>query len=246
LTTDLVCFSRPWVPFIWPRQRHPSEPSLRNFSSSGDLPDPLGSRLALDSAWRAREGSMNGGTGDPGRMLREVRKEHRDSVRRAGHVVPFHQIEFYDQTPATRGDLYVPQPTWWEQTWVSQNMFVPLPLVATYKASAFLSRNENATMAQYWWQVFEAEWTVLMFARWCADIPQRSIMRRLPERISRNVQSFTIEVLLQGSPYQLADVRAWLSHHQQHPWHSLRQVYRVRGPTAEMPALDQEISAFVK
>jgi hypothetical protein len=189
----------------------------------------------MDSPWRAREGSISGGTGDPGRMLKEVRKEHRDSIRRAGHVVPFHQIEFYHQTPAIRDELYVLQPTWWEDVWVSQNMCVPLPPVATYKASAFLPRNRGTTSSQFWWLVFEAEWTILVFARWCADIPQRGIMWHLPERLHRNVQILGLEELLQGSPFQVNDVRVWLAHHDKNPWKSLQQRYRIRVPLQSWP-----------
>jgi hypothetical protein len=57
LSADFICFPRPWIP--WPRQRHSSEVSLRNFPGSGDLPDPNWDKTAMDGAWRAREGSIS-------------------------------------------------------------------------------------------------------------------------------------------------------------------------------------------
>ena len=62
-----------------------------NFPPTGDLPDPTGSGVALDSAWRLREVSVCNGTGDPGRMIGEGKKEARD-LRREGFLVPFQQV----------------------------------------------------------------------------------------------------------------------------------------------------------
>jgi hypothetical protein len=61
--------------------------------------------------------------------------------------------------------------------------------------------------------VFEAEWTVLVFVRWCADIPQRGIMWQLPVRLRANIDELGIENLLHRSPYCVAEVRAWISDH---------------------------------
>jgi hypothetical protein len=71
-------------------------------------------------------------------------------------------------------------------------------------------------------------------------------MSHLPECLHGNVQMLGLEELLQGSPFQLNDVRVWLAHHDQNPWNSLQQRHRIRGPTAELAALDQLIKTFVR
>jgi hypothetical protein len=48
------------------------------FPQAGDLPDTSGSGVALDSAWHLRDVSVRDGTGDPGRMIGEGKKEARD------------------------------------------------------------------------------------------------------------------------------------------------------------------------
>jgi hypothetical protein len=57
--------------------------------------DPGGSDISLDSTWRLRAASIEGGTGEPGRMLGEIKKEHRDAWKRS-FLVPCQQVEFYD------------------------------------------------------------------------------------------------------------------------------------------------------
>ena len=90
------------------------EVTLRNFYSSRDVRDSASQTIALERAWRLREGSLRSGTRDPGRMLRETRNDHRDSVRRAGHQIPYQQVVFYTQSPTLRDALYETQPQWWE------------------------------------------------------------------------------------------------------------------------------------
>jgi hypothetical protein len=76
---ELLCMNTPWVPNLWPPPRTNCDVSFANFPPSGDLPDPTGKGVALDSAWRLRERACVGGTGDPGRLIAETRKEYRDA-----------------------------------------------------------------------------------------------------------------------------------------------------------------------
>jgi hypothetical protein len=76
LSVDLLCLSTPCVSGQWrdtfplyPRHRHP-------FPHSGDLTDPEGSNVALDRSLALWDGSLRGNTGDPGRLLEEIRQEY--------------------------------------------------------------------------------------------------------------------------------------------------------------------------
>jgi hypothetical protein len=82
------------------------------FPGTGGLMYPSGSYICLDSAWRLRTASLEGGTGEPGRMLVEIKKEHRDA-RKHNFLVPYQQVEFYDQNDEARRRYYVLRPAWW-------------------------------------------------------------------------------------------------------------------------------------
>jgi hypothetical protein len=224
----LVCFPNPWVPYCWPAPQTTCLVTYSNFPSNGDLPDPSGSGVALDSAWRLRDVSVRDGTGDPGRMMGEGKKEARD-LRREGFLVPFHQVEFYQQSPETRASLYVKCPTWWEGVWVPPNMAVPLPPAITYRACMLLMEKYGTSESRFWWMVVEAEWTLLVFGRWCADIPQRGIMCRLSPRIRRTLDTLGVETLLHYCPYSTADVRSWLQAHDQNLWDDHRSRHSAFG-----------------
>jgi hypothetical protein len=53
-----------------------------------------------------RDVPVRDGIGDPGRMIGKGEKNARD-LRREGFLVPFQQVEFYQQSPETRASLYV-------------------------------------------------------------------------------------------------------------------------------------------
>lgn len=241
----LICFPNPWVPYCWPAPQTACSVTYSNFPPNGDLPDPAGSGVALDSAWRLREVSVCNGTGDPGRMIGEGKKEARD-LRREGFLVPFQQVEFYQQSPEARASLYVKCPEWWEEVWVPPNMAVPLPPAITYRARMLLVEKSGTSESRFWWMVVEAEWTVLVFGRWCADIPQRGIMWRLSPRIRQTLNTLGVETLLHYCPYSTVDVRSWLQAHDQHHWDHHKQTFRIRGPTRNLPAAVIERSEFVR
>jgi hypothetical protein len=79
------------VPYLWPAPQNPCAGNFANFPPTGDLPDPNGDSVALDSVWRLRERTIFGGTGDPGQLAAETRKEYRDA-RKYQMLVPFQQV----------------------------------------------------------------------------------------------------------------------------------------------------------
>jgi hypothetical protein len=177
-------------------------------------------------------------------MASEIRKEHRDSTRKCNELIAYQQVEYYKQNGFARRELYPRHPDWWDDVWVSQNMLVPLPPVLTYRARFLLE--EHTPEGRFWWQVFEAEWTVLVFARWCTDIAQRSLMWALPRRIRENIETMKVERLMRGSRYKIATVKAWLHDHDTYDWTAKQQRYRIRGPTAREPELAEELTEFVR
>jgi hypothetical protein len=93
VSLDLVCFDSPWVPFRWYHPQHRIEVNCSRFPGMGDLMDTSGSDICLDSVWRLWAASLEGGTGEPGRMLGEIKKEHRDA-RKQTFLVPYQQMKF--------------------------------------------------------------------------------------------------------------------------------------------------------
>jgi hypothetical protein len=168
----------------------------RLYPNTGDLADPAGGDAALDSAYTLWVGSKSAGTGAPGRILSEIRKEHQTAFGH-GLLVPWYNVEFHSQSQRTRAQLYVSAPEWWpREGWVSAHMFVPLPPLVTYRASRLLRGDRYAGReSQFWWTLFEAEWVTLVFSRWCTDIVQRNIMWRLPIRCGLNLSSHRVHTM---------------------------------------------------
>jgi hypothetical protein len=128
---EMVCFPRSWVPYRWPKLQPPCKLDISTYTPRGDLPDPDGGEAALDSGWNIRRGSVKERTGDPGRWLREVLKEARDQGR--AKFVPYHMVEYYQQSPRARHNLYAVVQQWWKEVWVFENIYVPLPPILTYR-----------------------------------------------------------------------------------------------------------------
>jgi hypothetical protein len=145
VSLDLVCLDSPTVPFRWSHPQHRIEVNRSRFPGTGDLIDPSGSDICLDSAWRLRTASLEGGTGEPGRMLGEIKNEHRDAPKH-NFLVPYQQVEFYEQTSEAQWRYYVLCPEWWrEGAWQSQHMFVPIPPCVTHRASRLFSGDFSHT-----------------------------------------------------------------------------------------------------
>jgi hypothetical protein len=111
--------------------------SLLTYTPRVDFPDPDGGEAALDSGWNLRRGSVSDGTGEPGRWLREL-KEARDEGRASAEFLPYRTVEYYLQSPRALHILYAAIPLWCKEGWLSENMYVLLPPILTYRASAFL------------------------------------------------------------------------------------------------------------
>jgi hypothetical protein len=71
-------------------------------------------------------------------------------VRKYQCLIPFHQVEFYEQDPETRSELYVRNPPWWAEAWVSQNMVLQLPPVVTFRARYLLNSSRGTAEGDFW------------------------------------------------------------------------------------------------
>jgi hypothetical protein len=243
LSVDLLCLSTPWVSGHWrdtlpldPRHRHP-------FPDSGDLADPEGSKVALDSALALWDGSVRGNTGDPGRLLEEIRHEYR-YAERYRLLIPWQQTEAHSMHSSQRNALYFQAPKWWyNEWWTSSHMFVPLPPFLTYRASRLI---EGGNDLEYWHTVFEAEWVVLVLSRWCTDIIQRRIMWRLPGQARAGIETMGPGKLLRDSPYGVDQLRRWLYDHDLHLWGAKFMSRMLRGPSRGEGALYENVEEFVR
>jgi hypothetical protein len=157
ICTDMVCLPSPLVPHRWLPPQHRIEVNRNRYPGMGDLKDPSGSDICLYSAWQLLITSIEGGTGVPGRMLGEIRKEHRDA-RKHNFLVPYQQVEFYEQHPDGRRRYYVSCPEWWRtEAWTSQHMSLPIPPCVTYRESLLLGGAWQYGETSFWWLVFESE-----------------------------------------------------------------------------------------
>jgi hypothetical protein len=112
MSTELLCLPTPWVFVQW-RESLPVSLQVKHPNpTSGYLQNPEDVTCALDSAHDLWASSRRWGTGEPGRLLQEIRKEHRvaNSIRL---LVTWQQVEFNSLSAEARADLYVPATTWW-------------------------------------------------------------------------------------------------------------------------------------
>jgi hypothetical protein len=97
-----------------------------------------------------------------------------------------------------------------------------------------------------WWLVFESEWTVLFFVRWCSDVRQRKLMWRLPARLRKNLTTMGVEQLVLDSDFPLPVVQQWLTAHDTYDLGSQRRRYRMAGPSRDNPnGVYQDIVEFI-
>jgi hypothetical protein len=88
VSLELVCLERPLLPFRWPRLSRPTGDPVREFPVQGSLQIP-GEDVPRDSAYALFRSSGLGGLGDPGRFIREFKREKRDRRRNFfGVLVP--------------------------------------------------------------------------------------------------------------------------------------------------------------
>jgi hypothetical protein len=87
---------------------------------------------------------------------------------------------------------------------------------------------------------------VLVLDRWCADIAEREIQRRLPRRARAGVTELGLEKFFQESPYSQTTVQEWLREHDPYKWELRQQSHRVRGPVGNNPAQQETREEFVR
>jgi hypothetical protein len=87
MSMDLLCFYGSLILFGWPIPQTPCPADYRNFSPSGDLPNPDGGEVSLDIAWALRQGSIPDNCGDHRKMIAGIRKEARDLTRKYAQFV---------------------------------------------------------------------------------------------------------------------------------------------------------------
>jgi hypothetical protein len=112
LHTSLLWFATTWVTGAWRKSIPLSDQVKHPYTISGDLPNPDNANFALDSAYALWASTTRWGTGNPGRLLQEIRKEA-CAAHYFRRMVPWQQVEFHSFSSEARADLYVPTPIWW-------------------------------------------------------------------------------------------------------------------------------------
>jgi hypothetical protein len=118
-----VCLDRPLVPLRWPVFLRSTWDPVREFPVTGQLRVP-GDEFPLDSAYAFRTSGL-AELCDPGRFIREQRRERRD--RRRNLQVSWSQVELSEIPTSTRMALYPLLPECWDEVERSTVMLVPLP-----------------------------------------------------------------------------------------------------------------------
>jgi hypothetical protein len=109
-----------------------------------------------------------------------------------------------------------------------------------------LPEKEGTPEGEFWWCVFELEWTMLDFGRWYADIVEREIQWRLPPRARAGFSELGLENCFQESPSSQTTVQEWLHEHDSYKWALRQQSHRVRGPGGNNPAQQETRKEFVR
>jgi hypothetical protein len=205
----LVCLDRPLVPLRWPVLSRPTWDPVREFPVTGQLCIP-GDDVPRDSAYALFRASGLAELGDPGRFIREYRREKRD--RRRNVLVSWSQVEFFEIPTSARGALYPALPEWWDEVEVSTAMSVPLPPVLTYRGSGLIRGDPLH------WAIFRSEWTGLVFGRWCVDLCYRGVMWHLRPKLRDWIGKVGVEALLEGSGFDVPMIQRALLKHDSREW----------------------------
>jgi hypothetical protein len=100
---------------------------------------------------------------------------------------------------------------------------------------------------RFWWLVFESEWTVLFFSRWCSDVRQRKLMWRLSVRLREILTTMSVDQLVLDSYFPLPVVQQWLTAHETYDWSSQRRRYRMAGRRRDNPnGVYQDLVEFAR
>jgi hypothetical protein len=197
-----------------PQLSRPTWDPIREFPTTGNLCKPVDD-VARDSAYALYRASGVAGLGDPGRFIREYRREKRD--RRGDVLVYGSQVEFFELSAAARGSLYPALPESWAEVEVSTDMSVPLPPVLTYRGSGLILGDPLH------WAIFRIEWTVLVFGRWCANVYFRGIMWYLRPKLRDWIRQMGEAELLEGSGLDVSTTLLELVKHDAWNWESSQE-----------------------
>jgi hypothetical protein len=157
----LWCGATPKVPYQWPDTPRLGREPFQELSQSGDLL-VSGEPYARDSAYDLFIHSFQDGHKGPGRFPAEVRIDNRDRIW--GALVSWDQVECYRVGWEAYLALYPSLPTRCLEVEVPANMFVPLPAVLEFRGGASVLHDGVH------WAVFNTEWAVATFSRWCPDL----------------------------------------------------------------------------
>jgi hypothetical protein len=219
-----VCLDRPLIPLRWPVLSRPTWDPVREFPVTGQLCVP-GDDVPRDSAYALFRASGLAELGDPGRFIREYRREKRDRRRKV--LVSWSQVEFFEIPTSARAALYPGLPEWWDEVEVSTAMSVPLPPILTYRGSGLIRGDPLH------WAIFRSEWTALVLGRWCVDLCYRGVMWHLRPRLRDWIGKMGVEALLEGSGFDVPLIRRALAKHDSREWANWGT--EVRGDNSGVP-----------
>jgi hypothetical protein len=217
LALNLVCFDRPLLPPWWPQLSRPTRDPIHKFPTTGHLHAP-GDDVARDSACVLFRASGVAGLGDPGRLIREYRREKLD--RRRTFLVSWSQVELLELSAAARWSLYPALPDSWAEVEARTAMTVPLPPVLTYRGSGLIRRDPLH------WAIFRSEWTVLVSGRWCADVHYRGNMWHLTLKPRDWIRHIGEAKFLEGIGLDVPTTLLALVKHDAWNWASSQEVDR--------------------
>jgi hypothetical protein len=107
---EYIMESKPFLPLPWPPSGRKYSNPETEFSKKGQLLVPP-ERHSRDSTYALYLGSLMAGHGDPGRVVKEYRKEHKN--RRRGVLLIWAQVEYYQVPQGMKRVLYPPTPDGW-------------------------------------------------------------------------------------------------------------------------------------
>jgi hypothetical protein len=101
------------------------------------------------------------GNGDPGRLVEEYGKEHKN--RRRGLLFSWAQVGYYQVPRGMKRVLYPPTPDGWADWEFPVGMIVPLPDTVHYRGSRLVRGYPRH------WGIFYSEWVINVVGRFVVD-----------------------------------------------------------------------------
>jgi hypothetical protein len=223
LSTELLCFNRPIISFDWGESQVRVRNDARTYPRTGDLADPSGGEIALDSVWASSAGSLADDAGNPERLLVEVRKEAKH-VRRGRESVAYHQVAYHQQLPDAQRRLYPAIPRWWTDVYTFPSCIVPLPPYFIYRARYILPEMVCSPEGEY------LRWLWMRSVLpWSSPVGVATFPRR-------NISTLGLDGLLAQSRYSRVHVEQRFQDHDSPAWNRKFQEHVVRRRDKGRPA----------